>query len=230
MRVLIAGTSYVATYERRELVKLWAKLNWHLNSDCDMLVVDSASPYDPAEFLSEYRSIKHFRFHDNIGHMSANGVDGHGRAFCKALQMGLDGGYDYTLMVDTDMLFARPVKPVFLRMQNSRVKVAAPMDFQYHFLEEGLAFFDMGWVKRTEFIQRYDWEHPMPNTLPERRFEILAGDDLWVLPFRGIRNDGNLISWNNVDAGFPHGWDFFSHSSDFSLYKRFLRVNGITLP
>lgn len=228
MRILIAGTSWVATIARRDIVSLWAKLNLHLNHDCDILIVDSPGAYDPAQFIEDER-IKHFRFGDNIGHLSLGGGDGYGRAFCKSLEIAIEQEYDYVISTDSDILCARPIRPICERMAKTGVKIAAPLERNYMFVENGLVFADVRWLKESRFVERYDWEH-FAGILPELHFEKIAGDDLWLLPLRGLRNDQNQITWQNFSTVMSYGFDTLTHCSDFSLYAKFLKRNGINLP
>ncbi len=224
-RILIAGTSWVATIPRRDLVQLWAKVTAHLNPDCDMIVVDSPGPYNPSEFISDDR-IRHFRFEDNIGHLSLGGRDGYGRAFVKSLQIAIDEGYDYVISMDTDILCAAPFSPLCARMAKAGVKISCPLEPNYHFVENGIVFADVKWLKESDFIARYDWETPRP-IIPELHFEKVAGEDLFLMPLRGMRNDQNAITWENISYVLPYGFDFITHCADFNLYHKFLKRNGI---
>jgi hypothetical protein len=57
-----------------------------------------------------------YRFPDNIGHLARGGKDGWGRAFCKGLEMAIDGQYDYVVHIEGDSLFKRPVLPIIRQM------------------------------------------------------------------------------------------------------------------
>lgn len=232
-RMLIASMSYVATKERRDLTILWSKLIDRLNPDTDVFLVDSSSPISPVEFLGwgDYpirprKSI--FRFGENIGHLNQGGGNGAGRAFAKCLEVAIEEKYDHVAIIESDLLFARPVSQVIERMERTGVKAAAPMDFMYHFIESGLVFLNVQYIKDTNLVERYAWDKPL-TIFPEVHLEKLLGDDLWILPFRGLRNDGNKIDWRNWDRSFPYGVDYFTHSADVGLYDRFLRQNGIKL-
>lgn len=235
-RTLIFATSYVKDFTRRDVVKLWAKVTAKLNPDHDMLLIDSASPVDPREFLgwSDYDSDKPinrvvYRFDDNIGHLSANGRDGWGRAFCKGVQIAIDRGYDYIAHLDSDLIFCKPVEPIIAKLHRSGVKVAMPMSYPYLFTETAVLFVSVPYLKEIDFIARYDWDHPVPGRIPELRCEDIFGDDLFCLPLRGLRNDGNQVSWQTFDRASFYGMDFLTHSADTGLYDRLLRKNGVAL-
>lgn len=227
-KTLIYGTSYIATPERMELTKLWAKLCAKLNPDCDLLLVDSASPFDPMKFMPE-NLLWIRRFHDNLGHLNAGGGDGWGRAFCYGLQFGIDEGYDRIAYIDADILFAKPVGPIFDKMERNGVKVSCPLDMNFQFLENGIVFMNPEYMRDIRFIERYDWPNSPQMPLPERRFELLLEDALFTLPLRGCRNDFDLVTMANCREAFPWSWDYLTHAKDFNLYYRFLELNGITL-
>lgn len=232
--ILIFSTSYVGDFARRDLVKLWAKVTTKLNPNTDILLIDSASPVDPRQFLEwpEYQDgeiapRRIYRFDDNIGHLNISGQDGWGRAFCKGIQIAIDDGYDFIAHIDSDLIFCKPVRPIVDKMMNIGVNVAMPMSHPYMFTETAVLFVSVPYLKEINFIQKYDWQKPKNGKLPEIRCEEIFADELFCLPLRGMRNDGNFINWQNFDKSFPYGLDFFTHSSDAGLYDRMLKKNGI---
>jgi len=52
---------------------------------------------------------------------------------------------------------------------------------------------------------------------------------LFTLPLRGIRNDFDRITANNLAFSFPYGLDYLTHCKDFAIYERFLEMKGIAL-
>lgn len=180
-RVLIFGTTYVDTPERAELTKLWYKLHSALNPDCDLLLVDSASPSFPSGWaipgeLSRVHTTGEtpfsvYQFKDNVGHLSRNGPngasskgrDGWGRAFSMGLdyaagsrtppQEGAQRLYDYVVHIEGDSLFKHPVMPIIERMRREGTKVlTTPV--------KGTKREEHGWVETglmffdTEWLQR----------------------------------------------------------------------------
>lgn len=254
-KILIVATSYLGDTAQKygpRLVTLWARLIDWLNPDCDVVIVDSASPEDPGEFLRplgyttvpvkswtetmfvpRHRTV--LRLPDNIGHLNVTGVDGWGRALSCGLRQAIEHRYDYVAYMDVDVLFARPVRQIVDKMHRFGVLAACPMDMRYNFLENGLMFLSVAYLKESDFVGRYDWESRSgqaltPMTIPERAFETLLEDVIFTLPLRGMRNDQDLLTVNNIAFSFPYGGpDYLTHCKDFGLYERFLELNGIAL-
>ena len=225
-RTLIFGTSYVSTDWMRSLVTLWAKVVCKLNPGCDVLLIDSYSPLDPSGYIE---SVKLHRFEDNIGHLSRGGKDGWGRAFCYGLDYAVEHDYRRVCYIDADLIFNKPVAPIFARMEKARVKVSCPIDLTYQFLENGLMFFDGDWLRESEFSKKYDWPSSKLTDLPERRCERLLGDDVWVLPLHGLRNDFSQLTFEGFDEQMPFGCDFLTHCNDVRLYQKMLESKGVVL-
>lgn len=243
-RTLILSTCYVSSPSMRDLVVLWSKLMANLNPSTDILLVDSASPINPAKFLyaqgfrndaDYYVQRRIWSFDDNLGHLSRGGKDGWGRAFCRGIEIAADAAksfnyaaagvesYDYVAYMDADILCRRPVAPVIERMAAKNIKICCPMDFSYQFVENGICFMNLEWLIETKFCERYDWQNPVPTTLPEYRFEALAGDELWLLSWRGMRNDRSRLTPQNLNTAY----DYVTHCQDMKVYTRFLEINGL---
>jgi len=246
-RILIVGTSYVGSgaqgYGER-LVTLWAKLAMHLNPGDDILIVDSASPNPPAVFLEpigfrrytgrEHRPRTVYEFEHNLGHLNTTGRDGWGRAICKGIELAYMDRYDYIAYMDVDIVFTRPVRPIIEKMARFGVKAACPMDTLYNFLENGLMFLDVAYLEATNFVERYDWPNRgnvalTPQNIPEMIFEQLLEHSIFTLPLRGLRNDLDRVTVNNLAGSFPYGVDYLTHCKDFAVYERLLEMKGITL-
>ena len=255
-KILILGTSYVGPgaqgYGDR-LVTLWARLALHLNPGIHVTLIDSASPTAPAEFLRPlgFKAMtitedSAFRMDltapgtvltwtDNVGHLNSTGVDGWGRSFCKGIDVAISHGFDYLAYMDADIICTDPVRPIIAKMKASGVKAACPMDTSYNFIENGLMFLDVRYLKASKFVARYDWRSrsgrtQTPQNIPEYEFEKLLGDALFTLPMRGIRNDFNRITVNNLEHAFPYGGcSFLTHCGDFAVYQRLLELKGIAL-
>lgn len=224
-RILIAATSRIETESRRDFVKLWWRVNAVLNPGVDIILIDTCSPFDPAVFLPETEI---YRFDDNIGTLSHGQRDGSGRAFMKALEFGVLRGYDYVVHWETDLLFAKPVTPVIERMHRSGIKAASFIANPYAFCEWAICFFNCQFVKESKFIERYDWANAPAWPIPEWRIESLLGDDLWLLPIRGMRNSLGNVNAANLHQFFPYGPpDYLTHITDFTLAYKFLELNQI---
>lgn len=269
MKTLILGTSYISAAQEgaqnygAKLAEMWARLARHLNPDCDILIVDSASPINPADVLrpigfieaqivadsdfphnfvisdgaedpaERFRRNGVLRFPDNIGHINTTSRDGWGRAFCKGVEYAFDWGYDYIAYCDVDILFARPVGPIIEKMARSGVKASCPVDTQYAFLENGLMFLDVAYLRDSDFIGRYNWPSRTrsadPMEIPEMVFERLMEDVLFTLPLRTYRDDMKRITPNNIEHAFPYGIDAITHMASIECYERFLEMKGIKL-
>ena len=220
-RTLIFGTSYVGDQQAKWLLEQWVEVNRRLNSskDCAVLIVDSASPCLPA-------GLNVFQLGKNIGHLSRTGQDGWGKAFCVGLEMAAQKGFDYVVHIETDLLFARPVAPIIDRMARFGVGAAAPMANPWHYIETALLFLDMRWVRESDFIARYDWEHSPAAPLPEQRVQAILADKLWALPLRGMRNDLGALTAGNMAGRFPEGIDYLTHATP-ATFRAFLAMNDL---
>jgi len=140
-KILVAGSAYIHDEGLRELCKLWSRTVQHLDPNVDIVIIDSVSPFEPAVFLGwqcinedEYnsgRANEHdlhrwvYKFNENIGHLSRGGQDGAGRTFCKSIELGIEGGYDYVVIIETDLLLFRSVTDIVGRMARNGTMIAA---------------------------------------------------------------------------------------------------------
>lgn len=228
-RLLIVGTSWVDNEASVELTKLCARTIATLNPGEDFVLIDSASPFDPRQFLPAALAGKVFRFDDNIGAINRGGRDGAGRALCKAVDLAIAGHYDYVAVHEMDFVLAKPVRPIVERMAKANVKVASPsFASPYAFYEWGVFFVDVAYARESCFIARYDWEHAQAWPLVETKLEQLFGDDLFLLGLRGLRNESNQINAANLANAFPYAncvW--LTHCADHNVYVRMLELNGV---
>lgn len=238
MKTLIMGTSYIAAGNEGaqgygpKLVNLWARLTRHLNPDSDILIVDSASPVDVSEATAPV-DLTVLQLGDNVGHINVSGRDGWGRAFCAGVKEAIDLKYDCIAYCDVDIIFARPVGPIIEKMAKFGVKAACPMDCQYSFLENGLMFLDVAYLRDSDFVGRYNWESRTrsadPMEIPEMVFERLMEDVLFTLPLRTYRDDMKRLTPNNIEHAFAYGIDAVTHLASIECYERFLEMKGIVL-
>jgi hypothetical protein len=223
---LIFGTSYVADTLMRDNVTMWARTLRHANPGAEIVLFDSASPFDPTTFLAGL-DVHVFRFGDNIGHLSKGGQDGWGRAFCAGVSHAIAHADGYAAYIDADILFAPPVASIIDKMARSMVGVACPLDLNYQFIENGIVFMDVDYMRESRFVEKYDWPNPS-SVLPERRCETIWADDLFTLPLRGVRNDFGQVTHENWRHAFPYGIDYLTHCRDQTLYTRFMQEKGVT--
>ncbi len=226
-RILIYGGTFVDTEDNRDLVKLWSKVVRFLNPDCNVLVIDSVSPFDPRVFLAG--EVEVVGFDKNVGHLCRGGQDGAGRTLCEGMLIAAERGYDYAIHWETDLLFARPIRPIVEKMARTGVKVAALPQKYYQFLEWGISFFDLRHMIASRFVERYCWETAPKWPIPEVRIEQLTQDDLFLLPYRGMRNDLNEANVANLGGLFPYMPPDYITRATLPLCHEFLRLNGIAI-
>lgn len=240
-RVLIFGTTYVDTPERLRLTHQWCELHRHLNPDCDLLLVDSASPLGPLVPERFEGDVEVFSFADNIGHLSRNGPkgpaskgrDGWGRAFVRGLDHALTGGYDFVVHIEGDSLFRKPVMPIVRDMQRTGAKVTSvPVEGtkrkEVGWVETGLMFMDCRYLEDADFINRYDWTKRTERPTPEKVIFGLLGSDLAMMDplWQAQRGDKSQITVENVTE-----LDWVTHCDDPAIYDRFVAeaMGGTTI-
>lgn len=229
-KILIYGSSYITNHTERDLLVLWAKTLRAVNPGIQILLIDSASPIKPESIFpfDPSQGLMIYQFGENVGHQARGGLDGAGRAVCKGIEIAIEDGYDYAVYIEGDLLFARPIMPIIEKMRRHSVKFATVFDTMYRFVEGGLMFMDVAYMAETKFVERYDWA-TRRDQMPEWRHEDLIGDDMWLLPLRGLRNDYHMLTVGNIKATFPRGISYITHCRHFDLYHRFLEMNGIKI-
>lgn len=228
-KILIAGTCYNADEGKLELTKLWIRLARHLNPETDIVLIDSASPFEVDDFAAKY-DVQMFKFPDNIGAISQGQRDGSGRAFIKGLELAIEGHYSHCMIWEADMMFALPANQIVAKMARSGVKITAPQATPYLFGEWGCSFWSSDYLRETKFIERYDWENAPPWPIPEWRIQTLVDDVFFILPLHGMRNDHNQLNVANLANHFPYrppSW--LTHCVSHDLFYRFLDLNKIEL-
>jgi hypothetical protein len=211
-RVLIFATTYVDTPERLRLTHQWCDLHRHLNPDCDFLLVDSQSPLGPLTAGHHKDEVEVFSFPDNIGHLSRNGPDGPsskgrdgwGRAFCEGLNRACWRGYDYVVHIEGDSLFRLPVMDIVRGMKRDGIKVlSVPVEGtkrkEVGWVETGLMFFNVAYLRDIQFTDRYDWPNRTERPTPEKVIFKMLGKDLVMMPWKAERGDKRQITIENVD-------------------------------
>lgn len=243
MKTLIVGTTRMDSPEKRALLQLWSNLLEYHSSDCDAVIIDSCSPMSVKDTLPRWRhkvisdvdyvprnlgNRAIVSFEKDIGRLERGQGDGAGQAFCKGIEIAIAGNYDCVVNWETDCLMARPIMPIAKRVVAHNVAVAAPMDSLHWFLETQLMFMSVAWLKEIDYVKTYDWKRTdVQRNFHEVYMEQIAGDRLFSLPLRGLRNDLDKVTVNNLSLAFPRGIDYISHCRDFQVYRAFLARNGI---
>lgn len=227
-RLLICATSYLPDLPSIELAKLSHRVIKHLNPGEDIKIIDCGSPFDPA---LTFAGADIFKFDENVGAISRGGGDGAGRSCCKAIELAIEGGYDYLVVHETDFIFAKSCREIVNRMHKAGVKVACPgWATPYLFPEYGVLFMSVQYAKDTDYIGRYDWQTSKPLPIVEKRLQAMFGDDLWFFPALGMRNEHNQLNVANIANMYPYGnpvW--LTHCADPMLYYRLLDLNSVHL-
>ena len=244
-RTLIFGTFYVDSPDRDKLTDLWIELHTKLNPDCDFLAVDSQSPVRKFESWHRWDGKRHQRmyydFPDNIGHLSRKNVtqgrDGWGRAFCKGLKIAVELGYSHVAHIEGDSLLRLKVSEITDWMRREKVDVASTSvrgmrhaELERQWVETGLMFMSTDYVKRSKFIERYDWKNRRVAPTPERwiRMSILEKDlnqdQFRVMDWKALRADKNQITVDNIET-LDLDWITHQHnSSQQGVYSKFVEM------
>jgi hypothetical protein len=231
MKVLIIGTTYEANQERARLHDLWVKLHSYLNPSCDLLLVDSASPWRPSlaerhpNFLSHPAKYMLYVFPDNLGHFDhppAGGRDGWGRALSFGLQFAMDFHYDYVVHIEGDSLCRLNFLKIARQMQKENIEVASTSVFidQSNFVESGLMFFSVPYLQTSNFIARYNWAARTRHPYTEEVLFQIFGSSLKWMPWKTRRCDDRKMPFDLV----PY-LDWITKCHDFSYYEYFFEVN-----
>lgn len=206
-RVLLFGTTYVDSPDRVNLTRLWLRTHDALNPDCDLMLVDSASPrLHEVEIPARCRV---HQFGDNVGHLSRSsttpGRDGWGRAFCRGLEIACEENYDYVVHVEGDSLLRLRVMPICEHMRREKAACfSTPVEGMrvpgsgVGWVETGLMFFSTKYLRESDFVREYDWERRKISPTPEVVVRQLLGKDLVMQPWRALRADKNQVTAENV--------------------------------
>lgn len=223
-KILIASSSYIQTLHRKEEVRMWARVTRALNLDLDILLVDSFSPIDPTKFVGDANTIA--RMSDNIGHPTIAG-DGWGRDLCFAINYAAERSYDWIAFIESDVIFCQPVLPIIQKLCRIGVLAATPLSLNYQFIETGIMFLSVPYLIQSRFVERYNWAAHRAIFNCESHVEKLLHDELMILPLRGVRNDRDFHTQENLIESFPFGLDYLTHCRDFELYNILLRHNNL---
>jgi hypothetical protein len=219
MKILIFGTVYCDTEEKRCLAGQWNTLHSALNPNCDLLLVDSNSPL-------AIHDTPVLQLGNNIGHLARRGADGWGRAFCAGLRYAIDHGYDYVAHIEGDSLFRHPVIKFFEFMQEQDLQtfvcgVNGTRFKEFAWVETGIMFFSVPYIRGSCFIDRYNWPDGKskrhPHTPEAVIYEMLDDDGaLNIVPIKTMRDDLNILTTDNVGK-----YDWISHTTP-GIYSTFI--------
>jgi hypothetical protein len=225
---LIVSQCFINNTLTLSLFDLWLRITKKLNPDTDILIIDSASPYRWQDKISENnkKNLTIFNFPDNIGHLSKNGKDGWGRAYTKGVQYAIDNNYDNVFMTECDLLLFHSAKEIFDKMNKFNLNCVSTAGGTYQWPESGLYFYNVNWLKRVDFINKYNWEK-ITKEVPELRLKNICGDELFFLPYIGSRDDLAQVTEYNIKNKFPYGLDWFTHGTGIDVYYAALRYAEI---
>lgn len=220
-RILIFGTVYADTEEKAALAQMWANLHKALNPDCDLLLVDSASP-----FQEWHAGIDVFDFGNNIGHLARGGRDGWGRAFCYGLDYAVANEYDYVAHIEGDSLCSLDIKHVCEWLSDSDPywlsrPVIGTKKKEKDWVETGLMIFDAEYLMRENVTERYErtilkGKKPI---YPENVFYHMIGEDGFYPNWLTMRDDCKQL---NPLVAVSYQW--ITHCN-FDVFKAFYKAH-----
>jgi hypothetical protein len=176
---------------------------------------ERATPY-----CSHHQARRLVSFLENIGHLSHSGRDGWGRAFCHGLMAAIEDRYDYVVHIEGDSLFRLPVMPIVEQMALGEIDVTSvPIGYgeaqRSTWVETGLMFFSVDYLRESNFIAGYDWPNRTARPQPEIVIRKMLGNDLVMLPIKAERSDKGEITVDNVTE-----YDWITHCKP-EVYDRF---------
>ena len=251
MKILITSSGHIRDLIRQMLLELWARNIKAIEPDIDVLYIDSSSPVDAAAILAPFGFKDLGDIDDDCpidlsaggrfacrfptpdwGHRSNEG----GRAVRKGLKAAIDNGYDYVFYWESDVLISRSVRTEVEKMARNGVKVTMPLSIEYHFCHTELCVYECNYLRETGFVDSYNWHHDdmAHEGADEQRRERAHRDVLYCNFWRGRQNDqewvrqGNFLECARMSDGSIQ-LDWISHCADFTLYLKFLQINGVKI-
>jgi hypothetical protein len=227
MRTLLFGTVYIQDDEKFRQFKMWEKIVTSFG--VDLLLVDSASPYfidydwkdwyvhkteelDIFDYTIEHKKTV-IAFPDNPGHlMYPPGRDSWGRSLCQALHTGVLSGCDRIVCIEADMLWLKPLD--ILIPEGDDRAISFYSIFNQMMLESGAMSFTPEVLKRTNFIERYDWKNSVITYLPELKIAQILGSDLLIY---SKKLGGRIEDWGRMQMSLEEiasridEWYFITH-------------------
>jgi hypothetical protein len=217
MKILVFGTTYCGSPAKLALLEQWAEALERIAPDCDHLIVDSQSPcFDTVDlpFLSRFGPRRPcpseptpmtvgrrtaITFAESIGHVNDGGRDGWGRAFSQGMLCALAGGYDYAVHVEGDLLTRLDLQDICRTMEDHAIRALGAITPNWGWLEGGLMFFHVDFVRQVRFVERYDWAHRQAKPTPEIFMGELLGSQLFLQAWRGSKDDIALLRYKISD-------------------------------
>lgn len=215
MRLVIAGTSSIKSKFREWLARQWVAAAVATAPGARLLLVDSASP----GALPSHPDLEVIQLGDDIGHLGSSGRDGWGRATMTALDRIAASDADWAAVWDADMLFVREVRPLITALETAGLPVGLCRANPYPHWIEGLFFFRCDWLRAASLPAVYDWQSVHPGSFPEDRIRAAIGPAGHILPLRGMRDDHDELTPENVWNIFPTGLDYLTHCQNPDVYR-----------
>lgn len=257
MKMLIVSCGHIRDLPRRMLLELWARNVNAIAPTVDVLYIDSTSPVDAAAILKPFGFVDVGNIDDttfipvtpsdggvgqrliarfpeehpiNVGRKDGRSNEA-GRAVRQCLLTAIHNEYDWVFYWESDALLAvNPFKTVE-KLSRIGVKVAMPWCLEYNYPETQFCFYDTQYLRDTDFVNTYRWDHADAG-IDEIRREAAHEAELMILPWRGRHNNTGWVTQENFYdiARLSDGtmmMDWISHCNDFTLYLMFLQLNGI---
>ena len=242
MKSFIFSAVSIENPAHAELLQTWLELVQHLNPEQDILLVDNKSDPlwlnlvpalkdIPVNIIPEgaplpplQKGINFVSFPENVGLLTKGGRDGRGRAFVRGVQCAIQHNYDYAAHIEFNLLFKYPVQNFFKMLRHHGAGCVSCVEPNYFFMETGVCFLDIKYLKERSFIENYDWQNRAAHPHPEYVVEAILAPKLFYKRLLGYRDDfGNMtdedvrkLDWiknphdNNLCTTFmqPHikGW------------------------
>jgi hypothetical protein len=127
--------------------------------------------------------------------------------------------------IEGDLLFKPSINVAVKRMRNTGVLVASPPVRGTDKLagdalaETGIMFFNTAYLQQTRFIEFYAWPGRRNKPSPESVVYRLVEKDLRVADWRGLRNDKDEVTVENVAL---KKLDYITHCKDVCIYDKFM--------
>ncbi len=192
MKVLLFCTCWLPDLDRVFMLQSWLRVA--RQQKADIQIIDTIGNFQPV--VAGAHPGECIFVGTQIGHGSRDGdQDGWGRAFCKGIELAIEGNYDYAVHCEADMACRVDLMDVIALMEKEKKPIAAPWCSQVNAIETGLMFMSVPWLKENRFIERYDWPKIRPEMnvgdriarQPERVIGKIAGDDYLRLNWYGGR-------------------------------------------